>query len=85
MIAAEEGLPPVIMFAFDDYFPAVAATDLLVRVRVTIRVESSGPRAEVLVLILMVMVMIFYVLVEENSLFGHVCFVMGVFGRVDWS
>lgn len=28
--AAEEGLPPVIMFAFDDYFPAVAATDLLV-------------------------------------------------------
>eukprot|EP00903_Cladosiphon_okamuranus_P016685 g15383.t1 len=30
--AAEEGLPPVIMFAFDDYFPAVAATDLLVPV-----------------------------------------------------
>lgn len=29
--ASEEGLPPVIMFAFDDYFPAVAATDLLVR------------------------------------------------------
>lgn len=27
---SEEGLPPVIMFAFDDYFPAVAATDLLV-------------------------------------------------------
>lgn len=31
VLAAEEGLPPVIMFAFDDYFPAVAATDLLVR------------------------------------------------------
>lgn len=30
MAAAEKGLPPVIMFAFDDYFPAVAATDLLV-------------------------------------------------------
>ena len=28
--AAEKGLPPVIMFAFDSYFPAVAATDLLV-------------------------------------------------------
>ncbi|CAN0567509.1 unnamed protein product [Ectocarpus sp. 12 AP-2014] len=32
VLAAEEGLPPVIMFAFDDYFPAVAATDLLVPV-----------------------------------------------------
>ncbi|CAN0031054.1 unnamed protein product [Pylaiella littoralis] len=30
--ASEEGLPPVIMFAFDGYFPAVAATDLLVPV-----------------------------------------------------
>lgn len=32
VVASEEGLPPVIMFAFDDYFPAVAATDMLVRV-----------------------------------------------------
>lgn len=28
--ASEKGLPSVIMFAFDDYFPAVAATDMLV-------------------------------------------------------
>ncbi|CAM9531237.1 unnamed protein product [Laminaria digitata] len=32
VLAAEEGLPPVILFAFDDYFPAVSATDLLVPV-----------------------------------------------------
>ncbi|CAM9676648.1 unnamed protein product, partial [Hapterophycus canaliculatus] len=32
VLAAEKGLPPVIMFAFDDYFPAVAATDMLVPV-----------------------------------------------------
>lgn len=31
VLAAEQGLPPVILFAFDDYFPAVSATDLLVR------------------------------------------------------
>eukprot|EP00904_Undaria_pinnatifida_P009000 jgi/Undpi1/522/HiC_scaffold_10.g03986.m1 len=32
VLAAEQGLPPVILFAFDDYFPAVSATDLLVPV-----------------------------------------------------
>lgn len=31
VLASEQGLPPVILFAFDDYFPAVSATDLLVR------------------------------------------------------
>lgn len=39
--AAEEGLPPVIMFAFDSYFPAVAATDLLVS-----RSNSNSTRKE---------------------------------------
>lgn len=31
VVAAEQELPPVVMFAFDDYFPAVAATDMLVK------------------------------------------------------
>ena len=31
VLKAEDGLPPVIMFAFDDYFPAVAVTDMMVR------------------------------------------------------
>ncbi len=46
--AAEKGLPPVIMFAFNDYFPAVAATDLLVsgkRRRLALNLHSVRPHS----------------------------------------
>lgn len=49
--ASEEGLPPVVMFAFDDYFPAVAATDMLVSLTFYASVQNYSCNCSIFVLL----------------------------------